>query len=168
SSVLPSHDLGREGHDLHETLVAQLPAHRAEDAGATRVALLVDEHGRVVVEADVAAVGAAALLLGPHHHAADDVALLDAGTGGGLLHGGHEDVADRGVPPAGAAEHLDDEHLLGAAVVGDLEAGFLLDHRYFALSRISATRQRFSFESGRVSMIRTRSPTRTSSFSSCA
>src|SRR4030095_1190613 len=42
-----------DADDLHEALVAQLPADRTEDAGAARVLLLVDEHGGVLVEADV-------------------------------------------------------------------------------------------------------------------
>ena len=40
-------------------LRAQLAGHRPEDAGADRLALLVDQHGRVAVEADGAAVDAA-------------------------------------------------------------------------------------------------------------
>ena len=48
--------------DLHEPLVAQLAADRAEDAGAARVAAVADEHRGVLVEPDVGAVGAAALL----------------------------------------------------------------------------------------------------------
>ena len=61
------------------------------------------------------------------------------------------------------------EHLLGAAVVGDAEAGFLLDHGiYFARSSTSATRQRLVLLSGRVSITRTLSPTLTSLVSSWA
>src|SRR5579859_956796 len=48
--------------DLHELLVAQLAANRAEDAGATRLAVVLDQHGGVLVEADVTAVGTAPLL----------------------------------------------------------------------------------------------------------
>src|SRR5690606_33679664 len=82
---------------------------------------------------------------------------LDRRARQGVLDGGHEDVADRGVPAAGATEDLDDEHLSGSGVVGHPEAALLLDHR--ARSTISRTRQRFSLDSGRVSMTRTRSPT---------
>ena len=62
--------------------------------------LVVDEHGGVLVEADVAAVGTALLLLDADDDALDDVALLDGGAGDGVLDGGDEDVADRGVAPA--------------------------------------------------------------------
>src|SRR6201991_1160249 len=43
--------------DLHDLLRTELAGHRAEDAGADRLALLVDQHGRIAVEADRAAVG---------------------------------------------------------------------------------------------------------------
>src|SRR5918993_1504648 len=124
-----SQNLGCQGDDPHEATVTELAAHRAEDARAARGQVVLDEDGRVLVEADVAAVGAPLLLLGAHDDALDDVALLDAGAGDGVLDGRHEDVADRGVAAARAAEHLDHEDLLGAAVVSDAEARFLLDHR---------------------------------------
>src|SRR5690606_8243695 len=41
---------------------------------------------------------------------------------------GHDDVTESGVTTTGAPEHADGEQLLGAGVVGDLEAGFLLQH----------------------------------------
>ena len=90
-----SEHLRGERDDPHELLVAQLAADRAEDAGAARLLLVVDEHGGVLVEADVAAVGTALLLLGADDDALDDVALLDRGAGDGVLDGGDEDVADR-------------------------------------------------------------------------
>src|SRR5438552_2371121 len=117
-----------ERDDSHELLVAQLTADRAEDARAARLLLVVDQHRGVLVEADVAAVRPPLLLLGPDDDAFDDVALLYSRTRDGVLHRGDEDVADRRVPPLGAAQHLDAEHLLGAAVVGHPEPRFLLDH----------------------------------------
>src|SRR6266545_986492 len=55
-----SKHLGRERNDLHELLVAQFSADRAEDARAARFAVLADQHRGVLVEADVAAVRAPA------------------------------------------------------------------------------------------------------------
>src|SRR5918912_1288950 len=49
--------------DLHVVAVAQLAGHGPEDARPARVALRVDDHGRVLVEGDVRAVGAPELLL---------------------------------------------------------------------------------------------------------
>src|ERR1700682_6174689 len=51
--------------DAHELLVTQLATNRAEDAGAPGLLLVVDQHGRVLVKADIAAVRAALFLLGP-------------------------------------------------------------------------------------------------------
>src|SRR5690606_16010435 len=106
----------------------QLPAHRTEDARTTRVAVVPDEHGRVLVEADVRAVGAPALLLGAHDDRLDDLALLHRCAGHRVLHRGHDHVADARIPPARATEHPDAEDLLRTRVVGDLEPRLLLDH----------------------------------------
>ena len=114
-----------------------------------RLQLVVDEHRGVLVEADVAAVGTAVLLLRADDDAADDVALLHRSAGHGVFHRRDEDVTDRRVTATRAAEHLDAQHLFGAGVVGDAKARLLLDHR--ARSMTSTRRQRFSFESGRVS-----------------
>src|SRR5438309_7697072 len=56
-----------------------------------------------------------------------------------------------------AAEHTDAEDLARAGVVGDPQAGLLLNH--LAASTTSASRQRFVADSGRVSTMRTTSPT---------
>src|SRR5688572_3470532 len=164
-----SEHLRGKGDDAHEPPLAQLPAHRPEDAGTARLELLVDENGGVLVEADVAAVRTAAVLLGPHDDALHDLALLHGRAGNGVLHRGHEDVADARVTPPGATEDLDAQDLAGARVVGDAETGLLLNHWiYFALSRTSTMRQRFCFDIARVSAIRTRSPSLTSLVSSWA
>src|SRR5579863_4432495 len=49
--------LGGERDDLHEAPRPELARHRAEDAGADRLALPADQHRRVAIEADRAAVG---------------------------------------------------------------------------------------------------------------
>src|SRR4029078_4130748 len=137
-------------------LVAQLAAHGAEDAGAARLAVLPEDHRGVLLELDVGPVGPAALLAGAHDDRLDDIALLDVAAGDGVLDRGHDGVTDTGVAPARATEDTDAQNLLGAGVVGDLETALLLDH--FAFSNTCTTRQRFVADSGRVSMIRTRSP----------
>src|SRR5258705_4612959 len=117
-----------ERDDLHEALLAQLAADRAEDARATRIVVGLDEDGGVLVELDVAAVGAAALLDGADDDGLHYLAALDAAAGDGVLDGRHDDVADAGVTPCRAAEHADAQDLLGARVVGDLHPRFLLNH----------------------------------------
>src|SRR5260370_42146994 len=93
--VMSEHLRGQRD-DPHESPVAQLPADGPENAGAARLHLLVDEHRGVLVEADVAAVGAATFLLGADDDAFDDFALLDRGAGGGVLDGRDEHVTDSG------------------------------------------------------------------------
>src|SRR5262249_21238631 len=83
-----------ERNNLHEPLVPQLTADRAEDTGTARVPTVLDDDGGVLVEADVRAVRAALLLRGTHDDGLDHVALLHAGAGDGVLHGGHDDIAD--------------------------------------------------------------------------
>src|ERR687895_85386 len=59
--IFMSEHLRGEGDDLHEPLVAQLAPDRAEDAGPPRLAVLLDEHGGVLVEPDVGAIRPPAL-----------------------------------------------------------------------------------------------------------
>src|SRR4051794_9182055 len=158
--------LRREADDLHEVAVAQLARDRPEDARAARVVLRVDDHRGVLVEGDVRAVVAPELLLRAHDDRLDDLALLDRPLRVGGLDGRGDDVADPRVAPARAALDADAQDLAGAGVVGDLEAGLVLDH--FARSRISTRRQRFVRDIGRHSMTRTRSPSLASLVSSWA
>ena len=80
--------------------------------------LIVDQHRRVLVETDVAAVRPAVLLLGPHNDAAHHVALLDGRTGYGVLHGRDEHIADPGVTATSPTEDLYAKHFFRARVVG--------------------------------------------------
>src|SRR3954465_13552417 len=132
--------LRREADDLHEVAVAQLAGDRAEDARAPRVVLRVDDDGGVLVEGDVRAVLAPELLLRTHDDGLDDLALLDRALRVGLLDRRRDHVADARVAPARAALDADAEERARAGVVGDLEAGLLLDHR--ARSRMSTSDER--------------------------
>src|SRR5690606_29560824 len=116
-----------EGDDLHVLLVTQFTGDRPEDTGPSRLAVL-DEDGGVLVELDVRTVRAAALLHGAHDDSLDDIALLHAGPGDGLLDGGHDRVADTGIASAGAAQHPDAQNLARTGVVGDLQPRLLLNH----------------------------------------
>src|SRR3954447_7780899 len=120
--------LRRERDDPHEALVAQLPADGAEDAGPARLAVVLDDDRGVLVALDVRAVRAALLLDGAHHDGLDDVAALDPGRRDGLLHGGHDDVADPRIAAGGATEDTDAQDFPGSRVVGDPESRLLLDH----------------------------------------
>src|ERR1700741_1434224 len=164
--IFISEHLRRERDDLHELLVAQLATDRSEDAGPARLVVRLDQHGGVLVEADVRPVRPALLLGGADDDRLDDVALLHPGARNRILDRGDDDVADARVAPRGPAEHADAEDLLRTRVVGDAQSRLLLDH--FASSKISTSRQRLVADSGRVSISSTRSPTPAEFSSSCA
>src|SRR4051812_48870813 len=86
----------RQRDDLHEVLVAQFAGDGPEDASPAGIVFLVDHDGRVLIEADVAAVGPADRLLGADDHAADDLTLLHVAGRDGLLDGADDHVADAG------------------------------------------------------------------------
>src|SRR6266496_2199668 len=123
-----SDHLRRERHDLHELLLAQLAAHRAEDARRAGLALVGDQHGRVLVEPDVGAVLAPRLLGRAHDHGPHHLALLDLAGGDGVLDGDDHDVAQPAVAALGAAQDPDHERGARARVVRDLQDRFLLYH----------------------------------------
>src|SRR3990172_8012799 len=108
-----SNHLGRQRHDLHELLVPELAAHRSEDARSPGLALVVDEDGRVLVEADVAAVPPPRLLGRAHDHRLGHLALLDLPGGQRVLDGHHDHVAQARVAPAAAAQHPDHQRFPG-------------------------------------------------------
>src|SRR5258706_11608797 len=68
TSGFMSDDLRRERDDLHVLLLAQLARHGTEDAGRPGLPGVVDQHRRVLVEADVGAVLAAGLPCRPPPH----------------------------------------------------------------------------------------------------
>src|SRR3712207_1005469 len=118
-SMRTSDHLGGERHDLHVLLLAELARHRPEDARRPGLALLRDDHHRVLVEADVAAVLAPRLLDRAHDDRPRDVGLLHRAVGQRVLDRDDHLVAEARVAALRAAEHADDERPLGARVVRD-------------------------------------------------
>src|SRR3954471_14352651 len=114
----------------------ELAHDRAEDARADRLRIVVDQHGRVRIEADGRAVGTMNVLGGPHDHGLVDVALLHAAPRRRFLDGDDDDVANAGEAPLGTAQHLDALDALGAAIVGDFKVGLHLDHRSNSFSSL--------------------------------
>src|SRR5262249_10520099 len=114
--------------DLHEAALAELAGDRAEHARADRLALVVDEHGGVAVEADVAAVAAALLLDGPHDDSLHDLALLDVAFRRRLLHRRGDDVTEPGVAAGRSANRVDDGDLARAGIVGNVQDRSHLNH----------------------------------------
>src|ERR1051326_10636 len=107
---------------------AKLADHRAEDTGADRLLVLVDQHRRVAVEADHRTVGTADVLGGADDHRAVNVALLHAAARSGFLDADDDDVADAGGTALRAAQHLDALDALGSAVIRNVQVGLHLDH----------------------------------------
>src|SRR3954467_14716404 len=110
-------------------LRAQLADDRTEDTGADRLLVVIDEHGRVRIEADRRPVRTMDVLGSADDDRLVDVALLDAAAGRRFLHRHDDDVADAGETALRAAQHLDALDALRAAIVGDVEVGLHLDHR---------------------------------------
>src|SRR5690242_18802352 len=159
--------LGSERNNLHEAALAQLAGHRPEHARADRLALVVDQHRGVAIEADVAAVLAALLLAHPHDHRLHHLALLDVAFRRRLLDVGCDDGAEIGVAPGRSPDRVDHRDLARAGVVGDVEDGSHLDHGsllslvspYARARSTTRTRaHRLRLLSGRASAITTVSP----------
>src|SRR6201996_8120222 len=109
-------------------LRAQLARHRAEDAGADRLHLRIDQHRRVAVETDDRAVGALDVLGDTHDHRLHHVALFDAAARDRLLHRDDDDVADGGVFALRTAQHLDAHDTARAGIVRHIKIALHLDH----------------------------------------
>src|SRR3954469_1457362 len=160
-----SDDFRRERDDLHELPLAELAGHRTENARPDRLAGIVDENGRVVVELDVRPVATAALLHRANDDGLDDRTLLHGAVRRSFLHRSGDDVAEPRITAGGrSAQHLDAGDLLRTRVVRNLQNRPHLDHGSLAFHITVRTFQRFRFDSGRVSSITTRSPTLTSLF----
>src|SRR6266568_955879 len=118
----------RERNDLHEALAAKFPGHRPEDARADGLHLVGEQHRRVGIEPDAAAVGAPHPLCGAHHDGVVNLAFLDAAARGSVLDAHPDDVANVGVAAFRAAQHLDTHHSARAGVIGDIEHRLHLNH----------------------------------------
>src|SRR5947199_263677 len=84
----------------------RLALDRTEDAGPDRLAGIVDENGRVVVELDVRPVATAALLDRANDDGLDDRTFLHGAVRRSFLHRGGDDVAEPRVTAGGrSAQH---------------------------------------------------------------
>src|SRR3954463_12303301 len=155
-------------------LRAQLADDRAEDTGADRLLVVVDEDGRVRIEADRRAVGTMDVLGGADDDRLVDVALLDAAAGCRFLDGHDDDVADARETALRPAQHLDALDALRAAIVRDVEIGLHLDHRsnsfFTSASEPSCQRRLASMLTGQGASLRRVTPIcyATSAFSGVA
>src|SRR6202035_1025654 len=83
----------RQGHNLQKLFFAQFAGYRPENAGSYRLALFIDQHRGVFIDADVSAVAAAILFVGPHDYRFDDSSLLHLAVGRRFFHAGSDHVS---------------------------------------------------------------------------
>src|SRR5262249_25386257 len=134
-----------------------------------------DQHRRIPVKTDGAAIDAMNFLGGSHDHRPMDIALLDAAARDRLLDRDDDHVADRRRLALGTTEYLDALHPPRPGIAGDIKVGLHLDHAAPPTGAAAAsaprrpddasagppiTTQCFRFDSGRLSSIRTASPAR--------
>src|SRR5580700_1188501 len=186
--------LGCQRNNLQKFLFTQLAGDRTEHASSYRLAGFIDQYRGILVEADIGSVAPPMFFAGTHDDRFYDFALLYLAVGRRFLHTGGDHVAEPGPETGSAAERQDHLQLARAGVVGHLEhRSHHHSHKSVSLSgpdatywaslipataatsgtsavlrMISFNRQRFSFDNGRVSSSRTKSPTWASFFSSCA
>src|SRR5512147_2075323 len=129
-----------EGDDLHELALAKLAGHGSEDAGSLGLLLVVDQDGRVLVEADVRTVLTANFLARAHEHGLVDFALLRLRTGDGVLDGDDDDVAEHPVPLPRASQDLHDARDARARIVRDDDDAAWLNHGFLLPLLLSARR----------------------------
>merc|ERR1711965_15573 len=103
-----------------------------------------------------------------HHNSSHHIGLFHAHVGGSILDGRNDHITHVGIATVGA-QHTNALDAFGAAVVGDAQISLLLNHAFTSASLVStwglwlstsAMVQRLCRLIGRVSVIRTRSPTR--------
>src|SRR5712691_3920546 len=168
-----SENLWGQGDDLHEPPRPQFACDRPEDARSDRLALGGDQHRRIAVETNGAAVRPPDLFGGTHDDGAMHIALLDPAARDRFLDRDDDDVADAGGAALRAAQHLDALDPARARIIRDVEIGLHLDHRAPPASSPAgagaaagrrpetaspgpdSTIQRLRFDSGRLSSIRT-------------
>src|SRR5208282_2438561 len=188
----------RQRHNLQKFLLAQFASHRTEYARPYRLAGFINQHRRILIEADVRPIPPPVLFPRPHDDRLYHFALLYLTVGRSLFHAGRDHVAQTRVQTGRTAERHDHLQLARAGIIGDLDhrshhqghdclllSTRCLADRYFeetpvtaststtsgtraVLRTISFSVQRFSFDSGRDSSIFTTSPAWLSFFSSCA
>src|SRR5581483_11105421 len=127
--MLTSDHFRRERDDLHELALAELAGNRTEDTRPDRLAGIVDENGRVVVELDVRPIATAALLHRANDDGLDDRTLLDGAVRRSFLHRSGDHITEPRITAGRrSAQHLDAGDLLRARVVGYLQNRSHLDH----------------------------------------
>src|SRR5262249_31913859 len=96
--------------------------------------LVVDQHCRVAVEADIAAVAPALLFDRADDDRLDDLPFLHVRLGGRFLHRRGDDIAEPRVAAGRPANRVDDRDLAGARIVGAVQDRSHLNHDTFSVA----------------------------------
>src|SRR3954451_7058332 len=91
------YDLGCQRNNLQKLLLTQLTRDRSENARSYRLSSFVDQHCRILIEADISSVTAPVFLTRAHDDSLNNLALLHLAFGGRFLHGRSDHVAQPGV-----------------------------------------------------------------------
>src|SRR5579862_2400609 len=110
-----------ERNNLQKLFLAQFTGNRAEDAGSDWLALLVDQYGCILIEANVSAVAPPILFVRAHDHCFYHRAFFHLAVGRSFFHAGCNHIAQTGAQSGRAAERQDNLQFAGAGIVGDLE-----------------------------------------------
>src|SRR5690606_4233126 len=125
-----SEHFGGQRDDSHELFIAKLARHGPENTRSDRLQLVVQEHGRIRVEANYRSIRTAHALARTHDDGVVDLALLHLAARDGVLDAHLDDITDAGIATMRTAQHLDALQVAGAAVVGRIKECLHLDHGF--------------------------------------
>src|SRR3989344_2538527 len=109
----------------------ELARHRTENTVPFRshlLTLLLDEHDRILIKADIRTVLAGKRLSLPHDDGAINILLLHLLARLGGLYGDDDDIPDARIATIRSAEHLEDSGDFPAGIVCDCYDGSRLQH----------------------------------------
>src|SRR5437868_8859170 len=113
--------LWRKRNNLQELLLAQFAGNRTEDASSYRLTGFIDQHGRILVKANVGSIPAARFLAHPDNHRLHYGALFRRSIRRCFLHRSGDDVAQTRSQTAGSTQRKDHLQLARAGVIGDFQ-----------------------------------------------
>src|SRR5213076_3640883 len=109
---------------------------RSKNARAARIQIFVDNHDRIVIEAQKRAILAPDRLLRANKNRAYDFALLYRPSRARLFHVRRDHVTDSGKLSSAFANDADHRRHAGAAIIRNIKSGSNLDHKINNYSRI--------------------------------
>src|SRR6185369_8426970 len=107
SITRPLQHFRSQGHDLHEALGTQFAGHRAKDARANRLELVVEKNCGIAIKANQRAIRTTHTLGGTNHHGVIDIAFFDTTARRSILDADLDDVANAGITALGSTQHFD-------------------------------------------------------------